>query len=60
MDIRGGFLRSRKKGSCMLGWQAVGWLIQDNDARWTAAREERRVASCSQRLSVLGIIRGGN
>ena len=40
LDIRGGFLRSRKKGSCMLGWQAVGWLIQDNDARWTAAGGE--------------------
>ena len=33
------FCARRKKGSCMLGWQAVGWLIQDNDARWTAGGE---------------------
>ena len=55
------FAKHRKKGSCMLGWQAVGWLIQDNDARrcCPARRDGCQGAerACS---SVLGIIRGGN
>ena len=33
------FCAARKKGSCMLGWQAARWLIQDNDARRTAGEE---------------------